>query len=74
MTHFGMFAYAMIVVGFLPVIVAIAINYMVLARIGPFEKKLSEIGIRLIPAIVRLSTYQQKLSLVGDYDADEVIE
>jgi hypothetical protein len=60
-SHF--IVYATIVVGFIPIIVAIAMNYMILARISTYENKLSEIADRLIRAIERLSEYQQKLIL-----------
>jgi len=67
--------YAMIGVGFLPIIPAVAINCMVLVRIMPSKKKLIEIGERLNPAISRMLTYKEKLiRLEGDHDADQVIE
>src|SRR5262249_2118711 len=65
--------YAMIVVGFLPILGAIAINYVTLRRIGTYEKELSQIGIRLISAISRLGTCRQRqLELEGLNDPDDV--
>jgi hypothetical protein len=68
--------YAMIAVGFLPIIGAIAINYAVLARIKTYEKELSKIGSRLIRAVRSLNACRLRqliLELEGDHDQADAV-